>query len=381
MLSRLTHPRRLLVLLVLGVVAALPATASAGAFPDTIRLPDGWQPEGIAAGRGTSLYVGSIPTGAVWKGDARTGQGDVLVPGRPGERSAIGIKVDRRNRLFVAGGATGQAFVYDAGTGADLASYQLAPAGAATFVNDVVVTAKGAFFTDSTNQQLYVVPFGRHGRLPGQDAVRTLPLTGDLVYQDEDGNYYVVDRTKDAIETAEGTGYSVLMEEMLLSEISAITDVAVVAGRHGDEIVPVAVVITDDSPAEAPRLLAEANEVLEKAGHPRIAVLDEGQVVELWVERTRHRTIVGNIYKGRVTKVLPGMQSAFVDLGLERDAFLYVSDVIEELEEFHERLPAQETLDLGFGVVEKGTTAAMRFEVRGLVNGEPRVYGDEQVVK
>ena len=65
----------------------------------------------------------------------------------------------------------------------------------------------------------------------------------------------------------------------------------------------------------------------------RIAVLDEGQVVELWVERTRHRTIVGNIYKGRVTKVLPGMQSAFVDLGLERDAFLYVSDVIEDIEE------------------------------------------------
>jgi ribonuclease G len=66
----------------------------------------------------------------------------------------------------------------------------------------------------------------------------------------------------------------------------------------------------------------------------RIAVLDEGQVVELWVERTRHRTIVGNIYKGRVTKVLPGMQSAFVDLGLERDAFLYVSDVVEDLEDF-----------------------------------------------
>src|SRR5437588_5534289 len=66
----------------------------------------------------------------------------------------------------------------------------------------------------------------------------------------------------------------------------------------------------------------------------RIAVLDEGQVVELWVERTRHRTIVGNIYKGRVTKVLPGMQSAFVDLGLERDAFLYVSDVLDEFEDY-----------------------------------------------
>src|SRR5215212_8764650 len=71
----------------------------------------------------------------------------------------------------------------------------------------------------------------------------------------------------------------------------------------------------------------------------RIAVLDEGQVVELWVERTRHRTIVGNIYKGRVTKVLPGMQSAFVDLGLDRDAFLYVSDVIDDIEEFESETP------------------------------------------
>ena len=104
MTSRPTFVRRVLVLLVMAAVAALPTTAGAATFPDTIRLPDGWQPEGIAAGRGTSLYVGSIPTGAVWKGDARTGQGDVLVPGRPGERSAIGIKVDRRNRLFVAAG-------------------------------------------------------------------------------------------------------------------------------------------------------------------------------------------------------------------------------------------------------------------------------------
>ena len=70
------------------------------------------------------------------------------------------------------------------------------------------------------------------------------------------------------------------------------------------------------------------------AHESRIAVVDEGQVVELWIERARHRTVVGNIYKGRVTKVLPGMQSAFVDLGLERDAFLYVSDVLDEFEEY-----------------------------------------------
>jgi ribonuclease G len=77
----------------------------------------------------------------------------------------------------------------------------------------------------------------------------------------------------------------------------------------------------------------------------RIAVLDEGQVVEIWVERTRHRTVVGNIYKGRVTKVLPGMQSAFVDLGLERDAFLYVSDIIEDLEEFESETPDELQID------------------------------------
>jgi sugar lactone lactonase YvrE len=181
MISTVLSARRLLVLLLLAMVVALvPATAGAATFPDLIRLPDGWQPEGIAAGRDTSLYVGSIPTGAVWKADAKTGEGEVLVEGQEG-RSAIGIKVDRRNRLFVAGGATGKAFVYDAATGADLASYQLATPGAATFVNDVVVTARTAWFTDSRAAQLYALPLGRHGRLPAQDEVRTLPLKGDFV--------------------------------------------------------------------------------------------------------------------------------------------------------------------------------------------------------
>jgi sugar lactone lactonase YvrE len=172
--------RRVGVLLILGLAMLLPATAIAVTYPDTIRLPNGWQPEGIAAGRGTSLYVGSLANGAVWKGDARTGTGDVLVPGREG-RVAVGIKVDQHNRLFVAGGATGQAYVYDAQTGADLAAYQLTIT-AATFVNDVVVTRQAAFFTDSLNQQLYVIPFGPGGQLPAQDEVRVLPLTGDLEY-------------------------------------------------------------------------------------------------------------------------------------------------------------------------------------------------------
>ena len=66
----------------------------------------------------------------------------------------------------------------------------------------------------------------------------------------------------------------------------------------------------------------------------RIAVLEEGRVAEVQIERRKQRGTVGNIYKGRVTRVLPGMQSAFVDVGLEKDAFLYVADVGEEVDDF-----------------------------------------------
>src|ERR1041385_8550571 len=69
----------------------------------------------------------------------------------------------------------------------------------------------------------------------------------------------------------------------------------------------------------------------------RVAILEDDQVVEIFIERENQRGVVGNIYKGRVSKVLPGMQSSFVDIGLERDAFLYVSEVINTVEEF-ERL-------------------------------------------
>ena len=65
-----------------------------------------------------------------------------------------------------------------------------------------------------------------------------------------------------------------------------------------------------------------------------VAILEDDQVAEVFVERERQRGVVGNVYKGRVSKVLPGMQSAFVDIGLERDGFLYVSDVIADLDEY-----------------------------------------------
>src|SRR5262245_27598288 len=65
-----------------------------------------------------------------------------------------------------------------------------------------------------------------------------------------------------------------------------------------------------------------------------VAILEEDLLAEIFVERERHRSVVGNVYKGRVSKVLPGMQSSFINLGLERDGFLYVADVIDTMEEF-----------------------------------------------
>ncbi len=75
----------------------------------------------------------------------------------------------------------------------------------------------------------------------------------------------------------------------------------------------------------------------------KIAIIEDDRVTEFYIERgEQHQGIVGNIYKGRVMRVLPGMQSAFVDIGLERDAFLYVSDFFDEEEEF-ERIVIDKT--------------------------------------
>jgi ribonuclease G len=75
----------------------------------------------------------------------------------------------------------------------------------------------------------------------------------------------------------------------------------------------------------------------------RVAILEEGQLCEYYVEREKEFALVGSIYKGRVTRVLPGMQSAFVDIGLDGDAFLYVSDFLEGIEDFETTLaPVEE---------------------------------------
>ena len=82
--------------------------------------------------------------------------------------------------------------------------------------------------------------------------------------------------------------------------------------------------------------------IVSTNGHETmVAILEEDLVAEVFVERERQRGVVGNVYKGRVSKVLPGMQSSFIDIGLERDGFLYVAEVIDTLQEF-EKLESDE---------------------------------------
>src|SRR4026207_881762 len=75
--------------------------------------------------------------------------------------------------------------------------------------------------------------------------------------------------------------------------------------------------------------------IISTNGHETmVAILEDDLVAEIFVERERQRGVVGNVYKGRVSKVLPGMQSSFIDIGLERDGFLYVTEVIDTMDEF-----------------------------------------------
>jgi len=165
--------RRLLAVFAALLVAtsAVAAVAIAAKGPEKIPLPDGFRPEGIAAGKARSVYVGSIPTGRVLEIDTKTGARQEAVPARDGH-AAIGLKYDKRaDRLFVSGGPTGKAFVYDASSGAELAAFQLTPAGQETFINDVVLTKRFAYFTDSRQPVIYAVRRDLSGVTP-------IPLTG-----------------------------------------------------------------------------------------------------------------------------------------------------------------------------------------------------------
>jgi outer membrane protein assembly factor BamB len=148
-----------------------------GHTPAVIELPQNFEPEGIATGKRHTFFVGSRTTGAIYRGSLRTGDGEILVEGGPDvagdDRAATGLKVDRYGRLFASGADSKHIRVYDAQTGDQLRDYFVgADAG---FINDVIVTKRGAYFTDSNNAWLYFIPFGQQGSLG--DLTR-IPLGG-----------------------------------------------------------------------------------------------------------------------------------------------------------------------------------------------------------
>lgn len=164
----------LLAVLLLTLVAGTAQAAPPHRFPTRIDLPDGFQPEGIEAGKGTTVYVGSLRDGSIWRGDVRTGEGEVWAA--PVGVPTVGLAYDaRRNLLWAAGGPSGQVRAYDARTGVLVRTYVVPGSG---FLNDLTVTRSGVFVTDSNVQRLVVIPFGRGHTLP-PDAT-TLPITGDL---------------------------------------------------------------------------------------------------------------------------------------------------------------------------------------------------------
>lgn len=157
--------------------AAAATIAAKSVFPEILPLPNGFRPEGIAIGRGTDFYVGSLQDGAIYRGSVVDGSGSVWAPGGEG-RVTVGLAFDRRTGyLFAAGGPTGMARVFDTASGAEVGTYTLTGPGA--FINDVIVTARAAYFTDSTAARLFVVPLTASGGLPEPSAVYSLALTGE----------------------------------------------------------------------------------------------------------------------------------------------------------------------------------------------------------
>jgi hypothetical protein len=170
--------RRLSAVLALTILVSLVAAPASAAppFPGRINLPNGWAPEGITAGRGTTVYVGSLATGTVLKADVRTGLSSPLTP--PAGGPAVGVEYEAgANRLWVAGGPTGQVRVYDASSGSLLETYTFSPAG---FLNDLVVTEDAVYVTDSRFAHLDVIPLGDAGALPDPSETTMLPLGGDF---------------------------------------------------------------------------------------------------------------------------------------------------------------------------------------------------------
>lgn len=162
------------IVLATAIAASFSGAAAAAPKKPQIVLPGASSTEGVAVGRGSTFFAGDLFEGDIFRGDLQQGTVERFVDA-PAGRMAVGMKADdSTGLLFVAGGATGQAYVYDTETGDTVATYQLGSPGG-SFINDVVITRDAAWFTDSQAAVLYAVPIGPGGELGD---LRTLEVTG-----------------------------------------------------------------------------------------------------------------------------------------------------------------------------------------------------------
>jgi hypothetical protein len=151
-LSRAAVPPLVLVLVLL---AALAAPAAAARPAQVIGLPGATSAEGIAAGPGATFYAGDLFAGDIFRGNLQRGAAELFIDAPTG-RQAVGMAADlAHDLLFVAGGFTGQAYIYDTRSGATVASYQFGDPGT-SIINDVALTKDGAWFTDSFQARLFL---------------------------------------------------------------------------------------------------------------------------------------------------------------------------------------------------------------------------------
>lgn len=174
-----SNPRRRITAATIASALLLVPMAAVAQPPDRIDLPGGWAPEGITTD-GSSLFVGSLADGAIWRGDPAAGEGEILVTGTEGAVVAGLESEAAAGRLWAAGANSGEVRAYDSETGELLATYPFE----AGFLNDLVATPEAIYVTDSFMPQILVIPLGEDGALPETGQTQVLPISGDLEYGD-----------------------------------------------------------------------------------------------------------------------------------------------------------------------------------------------------
>lgn len=253
--------RRTFVTLLVLALLALGSTVSASPFPEVIVLTGATSAEGVATGAGSTFYAGDLFAGDIFRGNLRTGEVERYIDAPTG-RAALGLKADvSHDLLFVAGGTTGQAYVYDLTTGATLATYQLG-----AFINDVVVTRDAAWFTDTAQAHLYRIPIQPNGTV---GTASTLHVSGPAANTSFDFNFNGI--------TATANGQTLIVAHSGLGALFTVDPITGASAR----IEGVAVPSVDGILLEGGRLYAVQNFLNQIAVIDLASDLSSGEVEDV----------------------------------------------------------------------------------------------------